>query len=82
MMLCGIPSSPFACDLKCDTARITSLTVTGLKENPFVLAEFIILCAYQYSSLGEMKMLAKYEFISSVVNPCNSALGDGNRPRL
>ena len=82
MILCEIPSFPFASDLKCDTTRMTSLTITGLKENPIVLAESITLCAFEYFSLGEMEMLAKYEFISSVVNPCNSSLGEGNRPRL
>ena len=76
MILCGLRSSAVAFIIKCDTSRITSLTVTGLKENPFVLVESITLCAYEYSSLGEMEMLEKYELICSVVNSCNSALGE------
>ena len=33
-MLCGMPCSPLACDLKCDTARITSASDTMVNLNP------------------------------------------------
>ena len=33
--------------------------VIGLKENPFILAKLIELYEFEYSSWGEMEMLAK-----------------------
>ena len=53
-MLCGIPSSPLAWDLKCDTARITSASDTMVNLNPSKEAVVRMSSDEDGSSVGEM----------------------------
>ena len=82
--LCGIPSSRFACEEKCATARTTSGYVTLLKVKPSSLAVDIIACKSSSHSELETETLAKCEFSSSEEKPWSSsrARACGMRPRL
>ena len=58
---CGMPSSPLACNLKWATAKITSLAITGLNENPSVLAVDAMLKDSMGSSRGDTEMDEKMD---------------------
>ena len=64
IMLCGMPSSPLACDLKCDTAKITSASDTGGKLNPSSGAVAKMFRDADGSSVGDMAIREKTNRLS------------------
>ena len=81
MTLCGMPSTPRACDEKWDIAMTTSLKFMGLKEKLSELPMEIILRHISLSSRGETETPAKWQLSSSGVNPFKSSVCLGKSPR-
>ena len=71
-----------AWELKWETAKMTSLSVTSLNLKPSDVVDDIILWEEARSSKEEKEMLEKYTFSSSGENPWRVSLTLGIKPRF
>ena len=80
--LWGIPSSPLACDLKCETTSMTSCSDTSVKRKPSSRAADNLVRYAAWSPDVAMAIPEKFFLSSFGMKPCSASLGMSPRLRV